>query len=178
MTEPQTPSAPDVVQLLTRQHREVEACMQALLKAEDEDERATLLARATDDLAVHLDAEEQVFYPAVRAARTEDILLESLEEHLSLKRLVADLLVLSPGDTTFPPKCKVLSEQAEHHHKEEEEHLFPKVVKLLDAGARQKLGAAVQAHEASLRLRGAPRDAMSEQTDAAEPLVGGVAAGD
>ena len=164
----------DVITLLTRQHRELEALLRSLMDAEHGVERATSLAQVADELAVHLGAEEAVFYPAVRARRTEDILLESLEEHLSLKRLVTDLMALSPTDTTWMPKCKVLQEQTEHHHKEEEEHLFPKVLKLHDPAERATLGSEVQAHEDALRYRGSPRYALAGQTEAAEPLSGPV----
>ena len=34
----------------------------------------------------------------------------------------------------------MLKEQAEHHHAEEEKHLFPKVLKLIDAAQREALG--------------------------------------
>ena len=102
--------------------------------------------------------------------RTQDILLESLEEHLSLKRLLADLMALPVGAETFAPKSKVLQEQAEHHHREEEEHLFPKVRQLLDVHERGRVGREVQAHEQALREQGAPRLAIHSQTDAAEPL--------
>ncbi len=162
----------DVLALLTRQHREMESMLESLLDSKAEDERAALLARAGDELTVHVSAEEQVFYPAVKEKRTEDILLESLEEHLSLKRLLADLLALAPSDVTFEPKCKVLEEQTRHHHKEEEEHLFPKVKKLLDDDERAALGRKVRAHEDALRQSGNPRCEVPNQTDAAEPLVG------
>ena len=162
----------DVLVLLTQQHRQMEGLLKSLLDADAADERAALLARAGDELAVHIGAEEAVFYPAVQAARTEDILLESLEEHLSLKRLLADLLALSPSQTTFEPKCKVLEEQVRHHHKEEEEHLFPKVHKLLGDAERERLGAEVRRHEERLRAQGQPRCQVRGQTDAAEPLGG------
>lgn len=165
-------AAEDVLALLTRQHRQMEALLQALVDSEHTVERAAVLARVGDDLAVHMGAEEAVFYPAVRAARTEDILLESLEEHLSLKRLLADLLALPPAEATFLPKSKVLKEQTEHHHQEEEQHLFPKVQGLLDAAQRRQLGAEVAAHEARLQAPGAPRRAVPGQTGAAEPLPG------
>jgi hemerythrin superfamily protein len=167
----QTSGDEDVVTLLTRQHRRLETLLKALTDSESGAERATLLGRAGDELAVHLGAEETVFYPAVRASATEDILLESLEEHLSLKRLLADLLALPTNDTTFPPKCQVLAEQARHHHKEEEEHLFPKVHKLLDDAQRLQLGQQVRQHEQTLQSRGAPREEVKSQTDAAEPLT-------
>jgi len=164
-------SGEDVVALLTRQHREVEALLKQLLEAEAGDERAACLARAGDHLAVHINAEEQVFYPAVRAARTEDVLLESLEEHLSLKRLLADLLALGTDEETFKPKSKVLEEQTRHHHKEEEEHLFPAVRMLLDEAQRLQLARDVARHENSLATGGAPRTIVKSETDAAEPLA-------
>lgn len=162
----------DVVTVLTGQHRRLETQLKALLDAAERGggDCTALLARAGDELAVHILAEERIVYPAVHAARTEDILLESLEEHLSLKRLLADLLALAPDDTTFQPKCKVLDEQARHHHKEEEEHLFPKMQRLLDAPSRRAMGAAVRHHEAVLRAHGDPRERVTEQTDAAAPL--------
>ena len=145
-----------------------------MLDSNDADTQA-LFARAADELTVHIASEEQVFYPAVQACRTEDVLLESLEEHLSLKRLLADLLELSPAERTFEPKFKVLKEQAEHHHKEEEEHLFPAVRKMLDANRLEELARQMQALQKGLRLEGAPREAVAEQTDQAAPLQGGQA---
>ena len=85
----------NAIDLLIRQHRTLEAALRAGLDAEAS-KRAPTVTRLADDLGKHMSSEEQVFYPAVRAHRTEDILLESLEEHLSLKRLLADLLELDP----------------------------------------------------------------------------------
>ncbi|RZJ04968.1 MAG: hemerythrin domain-containing protein [Rubrivivax sp.] len=159
-----------VVSVLTAQHRRLEKLLQTLVDAEMEEERRELLARAGDELAVHILAEEHVVYPQVRARATQDILLESLEEHLSLKRLLADLLALSPDDETFQAKCKVLEEQGRHHHKEEEEHLFPQMKQLLDAAAQAEMGRDVLAHERQLREAGSPRERVGEQTAAAAPL--------
>lgn len=105
--------------------------MERALKVDHPEDRAAALERIADDLGKHIASEEQVFYPAVRARRTEDILLQSLEEHLSLKRLLADLLELEPTAETWQPKLKVLDEQTRHHQKEEEEHLFPNEKKIL-----------------------------------------------
>ena len=134
----------DAIDLLTHQHRALEELLRHVFDAPDAVHIGFAFARVADELTVHIVSEEQVFYPAVRAGRTEDILLESLEEHLSLKRLLADLLLLDPTEKTFEPKFKVLAEQAEHYHKEEEEHLFSKVRKLLDADRLQAIGQAMQ----------------------------------
>jgi len=159
----------DAIDYLRRQHHEMERAMAQVLET-DADGMRRRFVEVADQLTMHIESEEQVFYPAVKAERTEDILLESLEEHLSLKRLLADLLELDPADKTFEPKFKVLKEQAEHHHKEEEEHLFPKVAKLLDAGRRATLGDEMQALQAKLRRSGEPREIVSDQTASATPL--------
>lgn len=160
----------DAIDFLVRQHREMEAAFGETLAATDCAAMKALFTKVADQLTTHITAEEQIFYPAVKAKRTEDILLESLEEHLSLKRLLADLLELDPAEQTFEPKFKVLKEQAEHHHKEEEEHLFPKVRQLLDSAHRNALGAEMLALQRHLEREGEPREAVVSQTDAAAPL--------
>jgi hemerythrin superfamily protein len=160
----------NAVDLLIKQHRSLEDAMEKMLDTEDAAHRKPLLAQVGDLLTVHIASEEQVFYPAVRAKRTEDIVLESLEEHLSLKRLLADLLVLDPAEQTFVPKFKVLSEQAEHHHKEEEENLFPKVRKLLDDEQLESVGAEMMALQEQLRQEGDPRLAVTNETEKAASL--------
>ena len=159
----------NAIDFLVSQHRSMETLLDGVVDAAD-DARSRLYAEAADQLTMHISAEETVFYPAVRAARTEDILLESLEEHLSLKRLMADLLTLGPNEQTFLPKFKVLKEQAEHHHKEEEEHLFPKVKSLLDASRLNELGAEMIALQTRQKMEGSPRDNVAGETDSAAPL--------
>src|SRR4029453_11060447 len=61
--------------LLISQHRTVEARMDLLCDATADADRAALLAEVGDHLTVHIASEEEIFYPAVHAARTEDILL-------------------------------------------------------------------------------------------------------
>lgn len=162
----------NAVDLLITQHRQMEQLADQVLEACKEKPEAVpaLFARAGDELTAHIASEEEVFYPAVKAGRTEGILLESLEEHLSLKRLLADLIAMDPAQTTFVPKFKVLSEQMEHHHKEEEEHLFPNVRRSLDATRLDELGLAMKALQDKLKRGGDAREAVTEQTDAAAPL--------
>ena len=161
----------DAIDFLRRQHHEMERSLDQLLEMSDAAGIKAGFARIADQLTMHIESEEQVFYPAVKAERTEDILLESLEEHLSLKRLLADLMELDPSEKTFEPKFKVLKEQTEHHHKEEEEHLFPKVMKILDGPRRAALGERMEALQKELARAGEPREMVNDQTDAAAPLA-------
>jgi hemerythrin superfamily protein len=162
----------DAIEMLKKQHREVENLFK---RYEEKGEKATkgkqeVFESIADALAMHAAIEEKHFYPAVKAKRTEDILLEALEEHLGIKRVIADLLKLDASDETFDAKVKVLKEQVEHHVGEEEDDLFPKVKKILDrdeliAVAEQMLGTMK-----SLQAKGNPRAAVPAETREAAPL--------
>jgi hemerythrin superfamily protein len=156
----------DPIQLLVSEHRRIEKVFAKILDTRGA-ERASLFEDAADALAAHIAVEEQHFYPAVRARRTEDILLESLEEHLSLKRVMADLLRLSPDDAQWEPKLHVLEEQARHHHKEEEENLFPKVQKMFDTTELHALGDAMAKELDALRARHPRKRVLAETKQAA-----------
>lgn len=160
----------DAIDLLVTQHRELERMLDHIAQETRDEQRKTLFAAAGDHLTVHIKSEEDIFYPAVNAARTEDDLLESLEEHLSLKRFLADLLALDPSEKAFEPKFKVLKEQTEHHHKEEEEHLFPKVRQLLNAEQRAALGKDMLSLQRDLKKQDEPRAAVLNETVTAAPL--------
>lgn len=158
----------NAIEMLTKQHRQMEAALKAVKDADDA-ARHDAFVDAADLLMSHIQIEEQLFYPAVKAKRTEDILLESLEEHLSLKRVLADLVALPADAPTFVPKFHVLAEQAEHHHEEEEEHLFPKVKQLLAADELEALGERMEEAQAKL-LEKNPRKLAAKQKDEATPL--------
>jgi hemerythrin superfamily protein len=159
----------NAIDFLTKQHRLMEAALKAVRQAEGQ-ERQERFAKAADLLMSHVVVEERLFYPAVVAKRTEDTLLESLEEHLSLKRLLADLLALPAGAAEFEPKFHVLAEQAEHHHEEEEEKLFPEVKRALSRAELRELGERMYELQAEL-LAKAPRKLASQQISSAA-LIG------
>jgi len=151
-----SPETVDAIALLEEQHHEVDALFEALEK-KGADKRL-IFNRIADALAVHATIEEKIFYPMVKAASTEDILLESLEEHLGIKRLIADLLRMSPSDQMFEAKCTVLKEQVQHHVGEERSELFPKVRRLVDKAqllviGEQMAGMALETASTNPRLK-------------------------
>jgi hemerythrin superfamily protein len=160
----------NAVDLLESQHREVEKLFAKLEKATKKPDKKKLFAQIADDLAMHATIEEHQFYPAVRAKKTEDILLESLEEHVGIKRVLADLLKTDPDDETFDAKIKVLKEQVEHHVKEEETDLFPKSKKVLDAKELAALGESMEEEKDRIEKKGNPREAIPSETSQAAAL--------
>lgn len=163
-------SPPDAVELLKSQHRDVEALFVKLESQTDSPGKVAVFKKIADELAMHAAIEETHFYPAVRDKRTEDILLESLEEHLGIKRVIADLLRLRGGDETFDAKLKVLQEQVEHHVEEEEEDLFPKVKRIFNREELLSLAEAMQKKHTELAEAPNPRESVLVETEEAASL--------
>ena len=159
----------NAIDLLKQQHREVEKLFKKIDKA-GPDEKEQLFDQLADALAVHAAIEEQHFYPATKDARTEDLLQEAVEEHLSVKRIIADLLEMEPDDAQFDAKIKVLQEQVDHHVEEEEDELFPKVQKLHSKDELEDLGLLMEQTAQELKKQGAPRMEVPKETGAAAPL--------
>jgi hemerythrin superfamily protein len=160
----------NAIKMLKQQHREVEKLFKQLEAARSEGPRRKAFEQIADALAVHATIEERHFYPAVKEQKTEEILLESVEEHLEIKRVIADLMQMDASEDEFDAKVKVLQEDVEHHVEEEETSLFPKVEKLFDEEALEAIGEAMDQTQAELKAEGNPRDAIPGETDAAAPI--------
>jgi hemerythrin superfamily protein len=79
------------------------------------------------ELSVHAQIEEELFYPALRAALKEtDLLAEAEVEHQSAKDLIAQIEGMGEADEMFDAKVTVLGEYIDHHVKEERNEIFPK----------------------------------------------------
>jgi len=162
----------DALELLTMQHDEVETLIEDLEDSDDAGDKAALFTELADKLAAHATMEERLFYPSVMADQTEELLVESTEEHLSFKRLIADMMNLDVEDAHFDAKLTVLRHQVSHHSREEEEgELFPKVRELLDEDELAALGNECLALFESLIEAGNPRMNVPGETGAAAELV-------
>lgn len=130
----------NAIKLLKQQHREVEALFKQLEKAKSARPRMKAFEQIADKLAVHATIEEKQFYPSVKRRTTEEILLEAVEEHLGVKRVIADMLELEADDPIFEAKAKVLKDLVEHHAEEEESEMFPRARKLMNRERLMELG--------------------------------------
>ncbi len=158
----------DVLELLTSQHEEVDQLFETLEKGEGN--RRALLTELADNLAAHMTVEEEIFYPFIMSKATNDLLQESVEEHLAIRRVLADLITMELDNDTFVAKLHVLKEQVSHHaHKEEEDELFPKVRELLSAEERAGLGNELLAKFEEL-MKTHPYKNVPAETDAAAEL--------
>ena len=90
-------------------------------------DRSAIATRICNELTVHAEIEEEIFYPALRDAIKETDLLDEAEvEHGTAKDLIAQLEGATEADEKFDAKVKVLGEYIDHHVKEERNEIFPK----------------------------------------------------
>lgn len=158
----------DVLELLALQHKDVDALFEKLEKREGN--RLAVFNELADLLAAHAAVEEMVFYPFVMAKDTNAMLHEAVEEHLAMKRTLADMLTMKLDDDTFYAKLKLLKEQVSHHaHKEEEDKLFPKVRDMFTREERAGIGNELLSKFEEL-LASHPAKGVPAQTVVAAPL--------
>ena len=160
----------DAIELLTLQHRAVEDMFEEL--AQEKPGSATyrrLFGDVADALAVHATIEERIFYPSVKRSQTEEILEESVEDHLEVKRVLATMLETAQ-DGDISAELEELAGLTEEHVIEEEQELFPKVRKLIAADELHELARRMTELEAELRREGEPRAHVPQETEQAATI--------
>jgi hemerythrin superfamily protein len=125
--------AQDAIAMLMADHKKVKKLFSDFDKlkedASDEDKSA-IVDQICNELKIHSELEEEIFYPAVRKAIDDsDLMDEALVEHAGAKDLIAQLEDATPDDDLYDAKVTVLGEQIGHHVKEEEGEMFPKAKK-------------------------------------------------
>jgi hemerythrin superfamily protein len=143
----------DAVALLKADHKAVKKLFAREEKAIKAEMKTALFEQIRNELTVHATIEEEIFYPAVKKARSahmKDEVLEAYEEHKQVKILLAEIAEITPADESYDMKIKVLKEDVEHHVKEEEGEMFPDARKYLGEKRMMELGAEVASRKEEL----------------------------
>jgi len=159
----------NALSLLVEQHHETRRLFRELAEAEGE-ERRELFLRLADELAAHTTLEERLLYPTI--AQIEGmaaVARDALEEHLIVKRLLADMLEKDLEDEVFDAKCRVLEVEVTRHFEEEESGLLPRLAHALGRERLRELGGEMEQEFEEL-MRHEPRSRVPRETDSA-PLI-------
>jgi hemerythrin superfamily protein len=133
----------DAIQLLRKDHRTVEKLFKDFEKtgAKAKHTRKRLVKKMVEELSLHAQLEEQLFYPAVQEATKEsDAVLKAMEEHDLVKVLLQQLQTMSPEEDRFDAKVAVLMQNVREHVEEEEGEIFPKLREALKRAQLEELG--------------------------------------
>jgi hemerythrin superfamily protein len=162
----------NAIDLLERQHREVEGLFEELDEAGEDatKTRERLCREISDQLAVHAEIEERLFYPESKEAGSEERLRQSVEQHLSVKRLLAENMEVGVADPRFGARMKVVEAQLRHHVEEEEKELFPRVRRSSSKDALEDLGNRMEELAKKLMGEEEPSSKVAGRTDQPSPV--------
>lgn len=147
---------PNAITMLKSDH----ATLKRLLRELNEtSERATkqreeLVRLLEQEVKMHAQVEEEVFYPAFKAAtkkdeQTQELFYEAAEEHHVVDMVLPALKTANPKSKEFTAKAKVLKDLIEHHIREEETQMFAAARQLFDEDQLRQLGELMQARKDS-----------------------------
>lgn len=116
----------DACTLLDEDHNEVMRLFEQYKAAHDGSRQKLLARQISQELLVHMQIEEEIFYPAFGRATGDDKLLQEGErEHREARELIAKL-------DAEPANAKLMLELEDailHHVNDEREKMFPKARK-------------------------------------------------
>jgi hemerythrin superfamily protein len=146
----------DPIDLLRKQHRQLEALFRDFEDSEEADVKQDVLLLIADRLAVHTTIEERFFYPLLGATGRHDEVEEAIAEHAEVKKLVLDCMqsLESPG---FAGKVAALKGALLHHIREEENGFFDRVRERFDAEVLDDTGENMARAADDLQTNGTPR---------------------
>jgi hemerythrin superfamily protein len=144
---------PNAITMLKSDHATIKRLLRELSETTERavKQREQLVNQIERELKAHAQAEEEVFYPAFKAAaeKTEkvDLFYEAAEEHHVVDMVLPALKVANPKSKEFTAKAKVLKDLVEHHVKEEEGQMFNAARQLFNDEELRELGDMMQARK-------------------------------
>jgi len=127
MTSTDPVAGPDVVDVLTADHREFQDLAQQISVAADPGVRRDLTDQLIAELVRHAVAEEMFVYPAMRdhLPNGEEAVEHDTEEHKELERLMKQLEGADTSDLAFEEALGNLRQVLDDHVRDEESEQFP-----------------------------------------------------
>jgi len=124
-TNPMTSAGQDLLEILRQDHLKVDELFGRYADTDDNAEKLRIVQQIYLELMPHAQAEEEIFYPALRDAGSDEAAVEeAYSEHAAAKQTLEGILAGSPEDLTFDMKVKMLQKEIQHHVREEETELF------------------------------------------------------
>src|SRR5262245_31342049 len=118
----------NALKLLKKDHADVKSLFTKFERtsATDYNKRSAYFVQIRRELQVHSRAEEEIFYPAIKALNGEGrrLISQAIKEHREIDDLLTQISRLRLTDENFEDKFEALIENFEHHVAEEEGEIF------------------------------------------------------
>ena len=148
---------PNAITMLKSDHATVKRLLRELNATTDRavKQRERLVSEIQRELKTHAQIEEEVFYPAFKAATEKtdkvDLFYEAAEEHHVVDIVLPALCHANPKSPEFEAKAKVLLDLIEHHVKEEEGQMFTAARKVFSDEQLRELGDLMEARRETIQ---------------------------
>ena len=142
--------------------------------------KQALVSSICMSLEVHAQIEEEIFYPALREAKST-LVGEFEREHAEMRNLIATLRRMQASEAQFDPTFMELMRAVMHHVADEETMLLPNAESLMGSERLGELGGRMMARRVALSVPRAGEMARSaaraNPTNAALVAMGALLAG-
>jgi iron-sulfur cluster repair protein YtfE (RIC family) len=138
----------DAIELLLRDHRMIDGLAVQLDTLDDPAEIRRVYLRIVEELAAHEAAEQEVVFPAFRAAlemADDSTLARRMGEHEELNETLAEMRSLAPDNFDFTKRGSALLLEIKGHFLREEESVFDQMRATFGAEELAELGSRVLA---------------------------------
>jgi len=124
-TNPMPIAADDMLSIIHDDHQRIDALFADYATAAGDDAKRGIVREIYRQLLPHAQAEEEIFYPALaEAGSNDDAVEEAFGEHAAARKTLESILAASPADMTYDMKVRMLQKEIQHHVREEETELF------------------------------------------------------
>ena len=138
----------NVLELLKEDHSNVKSLFEKFDRTDksSQEKKTELFEKMRRELKLHSRAEEEIFYPALKALNGEGrrLVSEALKEHRDVDELLTQISRLKPCGKNFDDKMETLIENVDHHVQEEEEEIFRLAEENCSEGQLEELGQQIE----------------------------------
>ena len=144
----------NAIELIKSDHRKVEQLYQQYQGVNGQPQsKQSIIQEICQELAIHAELEEDLFYPAVERQLGKDgasLVKEALKEHGEMKRAIRQLQAREFAGPECEQVFQDMIKGVQHHVKEEESEMLPKAQQQLGAES-ERLGAQMQQYKQELQ---------------------------
>jgi hemerythrin superfamily protein len=121
------PLSTEATSILRADQKFVIGLFQAYPKISSAAKKKELVSIICQELAIHAQLEEEIFYPAIKKSlKAKTLITEAAVEHETLKYLIAQVQGKEPDGELYDARVKLLGEYVARHAKQEQNEIFPR----------------------------------------------------
>src|SRR5215475_8954457 len=147
-------SGMQAIKVLRKDHSTVRSLFDKLERTarSSHEKKNDLFEQIRRELQLHMRAEEEIFYPALKAFNEEGwrMVAEALKDHRDIDQLLTQISRLNPSNKNYEDKVEALFENVDHHLEEEDGEIFPFAEENCSAQQLEDLGRQIEERKKTL----------------------------